>query len=306
MIVAADRGRWPLMWTMAGALVLVREDLIPLVGFFGLYLWIKGERRRGAVLLASSLVAFALVLKVVIPYFSDSSQFGYTGTYRAVMEQPWTMPATLVTPFVKIRTAALWFLSFAGLPLGSVLSVLLVPFALSRFLSSSPNHWGTIFHYSAPLAPILAMAAGDTLARLASGVQGARARARLLAGFAAACVVLSAVLPGHQPHWRLFRLRQYQFTSAHRAGYDVIARIPRDAAVVAQAAVVPHLSQRERVYVLDERAPEAEFVVMATSLSPWPMPAIEDVERLAAERRARGYAVVIEQDGWTLLRRSGH
>jgi len=45
-------------------------------------------------------------------------------------------------------------------------------------------------------------------------------------------------------------------------------------------------------------------VVGATSLSPWPMPAIADIERLAAERRARGYAVVVEEDGWTLLRRS--
>jgi uncharacterized membrane protein len=185
-----------------------------------------------------------------------------------------------------------------------VLSLLLVPFALSRFLSDSPTHWGTIYHYSAPLGPILAMAAGDALARLARRVNGTRARAWLLTGFAAACVLLSAVLPGHQPHWRLFRLRHYQFTPAQRAGYDVIARIPRDAAVVAQAAVVPHLSQRERVYVLDEHAPDAEFVVLATSLSPWPMPAVADVERLAADRRARGYAVVVEQDGWTLLRRS--
>jgi hypothetical protein len=64
------------------------------------------------------------------------------------------------------------------------------------------------------------------------------------------------------------------------------------------------LSQREHVYVLDDRAPDAEFVVVATSLSPWPLPALADIERLAAERRARGYAVVVEQDGWTLLQRN--
>ncbi len=46
--------------------------------------------------------------------------------------------------------------------------------------------------------------------------------------------------------------------------------VPDEASVVAQAAIVPHLSTRLRIHMLDAAAPEADYVVMSDSLSPWP------------------------------------
>ena len=307
-IVAVDRRRWTWVWVLMAALVLVKEDMLPLVGCFGLLLMIRGERRRGVLLVAASIVSAAVVLGLIVPAFSDARAYGYSGAYADILRRPWTIPIVLVSPPVKVRTMLLWFAPFLFLPLRSPLCVLLLPFVATRFLSSSPTHWGTVFHYTAPIAPILAMAAADGLARLTANGTG-RVAMRASSGrriFAAtlAMVVLSAVLPGNQPLWRVFRPRHYRGTSFHDAGYRALAIIPDRASVVAQGAVVPHLSQRDSVRVLDATAPDADFVVAARDANPWPAASTVAIDELLRSRRARGYVVVFAEEGWTVLRRA--
>jgi uncharacterized membrane protein len=302
-ILAADRRRWGWCWTAAVLIALVKEDLIPILTMLGLLLVVQGERGRGVLMAAASLVAFVVAVRVVIPAFAASGAFSVGSAYVDVIARPWTIPMTLVTPSIKLRTALLWLAPFAFLSLRSPWALLLVPLALERFLSSSPNHWGTAFHYSAPLAPILAMSAGDGLARLARSVKADAIRARVVAGAAGACVLLSSLLPGHQPLWRLLSPATYQQTSGARTGYEALARIPAGASVVAQAAVAPHLSQRNLIYMLDANAPDADFVVAAAALSPWPAARYADLSALLETRRRRGYTVNFERDGWLVLQR---
>jgi uncharacterized membrane protein len=303
-ILAADRRRWGWFWTAAVLIVLVKEDLIPILTMLGLLLIVQGERARGGVLAAASLITFVAIVRIVIPAFADSGAFSVGSAYADVIARPWTIPATLVTPSIKMRTALWWLAPFAGLSLGSPVALLIVPLALERLLSSSPNHWGTAFHYSAPLAPILAMSAGDGLARLARRVNADATRARVLIGAAAACVLLSSLLPGHQPLWRLLSAKTYQQPSEAQTGYEAMARIPAGASVVAQAAIVPHLSRRNLIYMLDAHAPGADYVIAAADLNPWPAARFADVTPLLDERRRRGYTAVFEQDGWLVLRRN--
>jgi hypothetical protein len=82
-----------------------------------------------------------------------------------------------------------------------------------------------------------------------------------------------------------------------------LAVIPADASVVAQAAVVPHLSQRDRVYVLDANAPSADFVVAARAANPWPARSGEEINALLRDRQRRGWVAVFNEQGWTVLRR---
>jgi hypothetical protein len=56
--------------------------------------------------------------------------------------------------------------------------------------------------------------------------------------------------------------------------------------------------------VLNSDAPDAEFVVAASGLNPWPLPSNDDVMTLVEERKKRGYAVVFERDGWIVLHRT--
>jgi uncharacterized membrane protein len=305
-ILAADRRQWGWLWTAAALLMLVKEDLIPILTMLGLLLMASGARRHGALLAAASLIAFVVIVRTVIPSFAASGVFSVGSAYADVIARPWTIPVTLVTPSIKMRTALWWLAPFGFLSLGSPLALLLVPLALERFLSSSPNHWGTAFHYSAPLAPILAMSAGDGLSRLARRLDAETMRARLLYGAAGACLALSSLLPGHQPLWRLLSPKTYEQPSGARTGDEAMARIPAGASVVAQAAIVSHLSRRDLIYMLDAKAPDADYVVAAADLSPWPAVRFEDLASLVEDRRRRGYTPVFDKDGWIVLRRASN
>jgi uncharacterized membrane protein len=305
-ILAADRRHWGSLWIAAALLTLVKEDLIPILTMLGLLLMASGARRHGALLAAASLIAFVVVVRIVIPSFAASGVFSVGSAYADIVARPWTIPVTLLTPSIKMRTALLWLAPFAFLSLGSPLALLLVPLALERFLSSSPNHWGTAFHYSAPLAPILAMSAGDGLARLARRIDADATRARVLAGAAGACVLLSSLLPGHQPLWRLLSPKIYEQPSGVQTGHEAMARIPAEASVVAQAAIAPHLSRRNLIYMLDAKTPDADYVIAAAGLSPWPAARFADLASLVEDRRRRGYTAVFEKDGWIVLRRASN
>lgn len=304
LLLAMDRKAWRWFYVAAVAVAAVKEDLTPFLMCVGAYLWLRGERWRGGALLVTSLAAFMVVVGLVIPAASDTGGYGYRGTYADALEHPWNIPLSLVSPPIKMLTMFLWVAPFALLPLASPLSVLLAPFAIERFLSSSDHHWGTIFHYSAPLAPLVAMAGADGLARLTARLQSPLSRARTRAALAGACVLLSALLPGHQPLWRLFSPALYRFGALERAGRQVLAVVPADASVVAQTNVAPHFSHRASLYRLMPDAPPADYVIAVEGRSTWPVATFQEIRGLLDERQRQGYRVVFEQDGWIVLRRA--
>ena len=303
LLLAMERRRWPWFWAAAAGVLAVKEDMAPFLAFVGAYLWVRGDRRIGATLLIASLAAFSAIVGVLVPGASDAGEYGYRETFAEAIRRPWLFPVMLVTPPIKMLTAFLWFAPFALLPLASPLSALLVPFALERFLSASQNHWGTIFHYSAPLSPIVAMAAADGLARIGARIPHPETRRRTLASLAGACVLLASLLPGHQALWRLFSPRTYQFGAIEAAGREAIVAIPADASVVAQTVVAPHVSHRNDLFRLDPSAPDASYVIAVFERTPWPNASFAEIRALLAARQARGYAVVFERGGWIVLRR---
>ena len=146
------------------------------------------------------------------------------------------------------------------------------------------------------------MSAGDGLARLTRGLAAAVSH-RLCAGAAIACVLLSSVLPGRQPHWRLLSRGHYTSAPFENKGREVLGLIPDEASVVAQAAILPHLSQRRAIYVLDQHAPDADFVVASALIGPWPFSSWDEIASMLERWKQKGYRPVRDEDGWHLLQR---
>ena len=302
-ILALDTRRFGLLWVACVLLMLTKEDLIPLVTGIGGYLFLMGDRRQGLALAGVSLAALVLVLKILIPYMSGLGHYGYTNTYAEVLQKPWLIPALIATP-EKMRTVGLWLAPFLLLPLRSPLVLLIVPLALERFLSGTASHWGTSFHYSAPLAPILAMSAGDGLSRLLPLVSSER-RARLVLGVSIAVVILSAILPGRQPAWRLFAFDRYVPGEVERSAPEAFSAIPPDASVAAPAAIAAHLSMRHHIVLIEPGSrPTTEFIVVHQTVNPWPLEHFDALQAVLDDRRANGYEATYEKDGWTILRRT--
>ena len=302
-ILAMETRRWRWFWVAVALLVCVKEDLIPLIGMFGLRLMTLGEIRQGVAAVLISIAAFAAVMTVAMPLLGGEDAYPYWESHlRAVGGGPVAILAQIVTPAEKLRTIAMWLLPFLLLPLRSPLVLLAAPIALSRLLSASSNHWGTAFHYSAPLAPILAMAAADGLGRLAAHLTPRGASMLLRAAPVLMCL-LCAFLPGRLPLWRVFAPAHYRASPADRVGYEALATIPSGASVAAQHVVVPHLSRRHAIYGLDSNTPDTDYVIVTEHRTAWPNRDFAHIRELLRQRTDRGYREIFAKEGWVVLAR---
>lgn len=183
--------RWVTTAVLAGLLLGVKEDLGLTVIVIGVLMLTWGRRaspgpaggtRRqtvaGVVTAGVGVVATPLILFVVIPAFNASGTWGYwagltadgdsagaTGAGVALANLPHLM-LTLLTPATKVNTLVLLVALTLGCGLMSRLALLALPTLLWRFLSPNPAYWGTGWHYSMILMPIMFMAAIDALRRL--------------------------------------------------------------------------------------------------------------------------------------------
>ena len=215
--------RWVALWS--GALVLVKEDQGVTVIAVGLVLLLVGARRWGIGLIAFGLVATLLVLLVVIPLLNDggydywSRLSGADGEGNPV---PWLLRA--FWPAEKLETLLLTFAITGFLALRSPWVLVALPTLGWRFLSDYDAYWGTEWHYSLTLMPIVFVAMIDGILRARTS------RPRWLARYAeqGAAVALTAalVLAFQYPLRDLVEPSTYADTAREQAAEKVVDRIP--------------------------------------------------------------------------------
>ena len=301
LLIAVERRR--AAWIVALALIacLIKEDVIVLVATIGVWVAARGQRWLGLAISLSAVLSFVLITQLVIPAFRGGTEYHFVSAFQGVLDAPWRAPAIVLTPPETLQTLRLWIAPFLLLPVCSPLIWIAVPLMLTRLLSDVPGHWNARGHYSAPIAPLLAAAAADGLARVQRrwpSVTGARLTAVLVVMFVAAMVI-----PGHQPLLRAMNPKHYRAPAFLPTAREALARVPPNASVVAQSPIVPHLSHRDRIYMLDETFPDADVVITAAMLAPWPLGGADDVARQIDAWRARGYRTVFDRDGWIVLMR---
>jgi hypothetical protein len=147
------------------------------------------------------------------------------------------------------------------------------------------------------------MSAADGLSRLAALVPTQAMRRRVVLGLAALVLALCALLPSKLPFWRLLSPRWYVLTASDRAGAEALRVIPSGASVTAQDAIVPHLSQRERIYALRASGIATDYVIASRDVSSWPHAGWDVIAGMLDEKRRAGYTSVFEREGWVVLAR---
>jgi hypothetical protein len=123
------------------------------------------------------------------------------------------------------------------------------------------------WNYAAPILPFAALAAADGVARL---IQNSKFKIQnskillLLVGVLFACSLGYHYLRGYSPLSRPFQ--NPQVTAHHALGEEIAASIPPEAKVMAQAELIPHLSQREYVSIWrGELSSEVDYVFVDVS-----------------------------------------
>lgn len=267
---ALTAGRMRLAWAFFILSLTVKEEMAIVGAALGLYVAFVARRPAAGLAMTALAVAWGvLTMGVVMPRLTTvGGEFYYLRRYShygdsagaialALITQPWIVLGDLSSPSRLVYYAQL-LLPLAGLPLlAPTAFALAVPSLVYLALGNSPAQYSILYHYQAPVIPLLFFASIAGMARLLRwGVPRPVLATVVLGAAALGYVVLSPA-----PLGRAFEPERYS-GGEHAAILDrVVATIPPDTPVSAARNVVSRFSRRERVYNFPTIA-DAEIVLL--------------------------------------------
>lgn len=225
-------------------LLLVKEDLGVTVVVIGLLLWWAGERRRGQVLAAVGALGLVVTIVLILPSFNSTGTYAYTGNLGGDAGLLGTLFTSAGT---KLGTLALTFAVTGLAALFSPWAWLVVPTFAWRFAGDVSFYWGTAWHYSLLLMPIVFVAGIDAAVRhreRLSGRSGTWIRRGVLsvgALTAVATLVTSPLREAVDPDF-------WRDTPRMVAAREAIAALPDGDSVETDIALLPHVVTDHEAY----------------------------------------------------------
>lgn len=293
--------RWVACAWWASGLLLVKEDCGLTLAVFGVLMW-RHDRRIGRVLCVVGPVASALLMFVVIPHFNPEHVYPYmqsTGrqsTAGSALSRPWLIPVHLVWPAVKMKTLAILLAPTAFLALRSPLILVAVPTLVLRFASDDRMYWGTDYHYSAVLMPIVFYALIEALRR--QPFWGHRTARWLPVTVTAVTIALVPLSPLRSVFDPAFWHDGPRTSSARQA----VAMVPDGARVAAGNALAPHLTDTAEVYLATDSVfahARFDWIVLDTADDDW----LSHSATILGQARSAGFRQVFSASGYVVLRR---
>jgi uncharacterized membrane protein len=294
--------RWHRAAWWALPLLLVKEDLGLTVAAVGiLLLWLGRRWWTGTILLAAGLAGTALAIWWIIPHFNPAGHFDY---WSKAPHHGWWQAAW--QPISRLQTwkTIAWTVCITGLlAVRSPLAILALPTVAWRMASTNDAFWGTGWHYSATLMPIVFLAAVDTADRIGTTRrlwlrQAADRTITSLPAVALACCAGMTYGIGDLA-------RADAWTGGHTAATRAAAlrTIPDGATVEATNAVLAQLASRTDAYWYGaSKARPPQYVVYDRhdwSNGPKPEDTVAAAEGL---HPGTAYRVVFQRDDITVLR----
>ena len=245
---------------MASAFLLKEDAALLALGIAWLF-WLYGYRRHACVIVAVALVYFVVVTGVLMPHIRGDAggphaRWSYLGEsgpdiVLGAVAKPLTVTEHL-TYDAPVEAIGTLVASQAGLPLASPASLGALPLTVAHLLSLHESESGLQLHYG--VLPFALTVVGTTLAvaRLSRTRRVLRlgispqATATTLAAAVLTTELVLSVISG--PFGLKFDYNHFQ-TSGHSAVVrEALDLVPSDVSVAAQSGLLPHLSQRQRVW----------------------------------------------------------
>jgi uncharacterized membrane protein len=316
---AAMRGRWWVWGLLAAVVIGFREEAALTLLVLGVLLIVQPVTRRAGVWTMVGAATWLGLVILVIPWGAINRsdllpRLGWGNGLGEVVISVASHPArvvAMVTQPQKIRYlchlfAPVGYLSFlAPAMLVPVLPTLTI-YLLSAWQAVT---FPTQFHYSAPFSAFVVLAAAEGSARLA-GFLARRTRfsqrflVYLLFGYVMALSLGYQTKLSYLPYSPHFRWPEV--TAHHRLGEAIAQQIPPEASVSAQNPLAPHVSHRRTLYIFPFVG-DAEYVFLDLTVSGTLRADGQDqaeIARCSQELLADPeYAIVVNQDGYVLLRR---
>ena len=254
-----EKGKWREYFVVLVICLSVREIVGFLLAVLGVYIFLSKKNVKVALL--TSIIAFSwslVAIGFIMPKLGQNSYVSFVeqgDTLNSALVKYLTNPLLAIKyffwPFEKTQTLFWSFFSFGLMPLFylPLLPVIIFQFA-SRFLDlQHPVRWTLFYHYSAELSVLLSVAAIYGMKSFAKKLIKLRNWIIIL-GF---MIFIAHALVNFSLHSPLKNLLKGQFWQEEpwMANTRVVLRqIPPDVSVAAQNNLLPHLSHRQKIYLL--------------------------------------------------------
>jgi uncharacterized membrane protein len=220
---------------------------------------------------------------------------------------------SLVTPPEKIKTLASSLLSFSLLPIFAPLGILLplIEQFLIRFLYTGPQYtfWQNVNHHAAPTAMLLAISSIYGATTLIKKVHLSEKRLLQIITILIFATIIGQDILFKAPIHSIFKKQFYETQSWMKDNSILLTKVNSfspDVSVATQNSLFPHLSQREKVYLLPELK-DAEFLMVDLHDGPnkYAPLSFNEMKELIDGLTADGkFTIVDEQGEAVLLQRS--
>ncbi len=310
--VLTQRNR--LFWAMLVVGLLTRENIALTFAAIGVYIAVVQHRwRLGAAVVAICVAWFAALIEVVMPAIAGAAYSHWT--YQALGSGPASALVHLVRhPISSLQLLVdnpikrkLWgglLGAWLLLPLLSPISMVAIPTLLERLWSSNPALWSASFHYSLVIAPVLAFASIDGLARLQHRLSLPGWRGRVAAGGSLAVLAAGLILSFGVVR-PLDELSTYISANQAATIQSCLNTIPPDASVSASNRLLPHLSHRREIYLLTMKS-DAEYIAidLSTYLGQFFPGEEAQIRMIITQALANGYGIACSRGTTVVLHRS--
>ena len=311
----------PYLFGLFTVLAMSCKEEIPLiVAMMGLYaFFVLRKQKLGLVTLGSGILWFIIAVKVVIPSFNEAGRsihlahYSYLGdSVEKVLITVMTRPELVFNNFKdELKVAYLLKLCF---PVGylSLLApqvlLIAIPAIVINFLSTHYTMYALdMFWGSVTIVPFVVLSAVWGTALL---VRVLHRLLKVKQGFVVAVFTIYALIFTAFYHQRLGysplsqNLSWPQITTHHRLGERLARSIPRDAVVVAQDHLNPHVSERETVYIFPDHIDRADYVFLDVSGQPGYLLGYDEYHVAAESALSReDFGVAVSEDGYIILKR---
>jgi len=228
-------------------------------------------------LLAVSVVYFLVVQTAIMPALNTQGVSDHLGNYSHLGNGPAGIVKSMLTKprqifyllFESLQEDALTFklksqLHFMVLVSGGIALIyrphyliMLAPIYAQKLLSSNPAHWGVYSQYSIEFAPIITLAMVEWLQHFSFE----KWKMPLLIG----TIGTATLFNWHptRPNTGFYQPKHYQSGLNSKAIYEALELIPDDAVVSASNVIVPHIADRETIYLYPV-VKDAEYLAILT------------------------------------------
>lgn len=279
ILYALEKKKNILFWLGIIGLLCIKEEMAPLVAAIGLTVIFRFKmKKRGLFIFIFSFMFFFFLTNIFMPIVSEKGIYQHPHLSSSaktpsefsikLVTDPLFAVKSIITPLEKIKTLMVTLLSFALLPIFAPLSILfpLLEQFLMRFLYTGPQFtvWQNVNHHAAPAAILLPIA--SIYGAIALGQRLSLPKRKLFMFLAVILLVatISQDIILKAPVHSIFK-RQFYETLPWMKDNNVILedaqKIPAIIPIAAQNSMFPHLSQREKIYLLPELK-DAQYLVV--------------------------------------------